>query len=236
MLAATTSTFAIEHPLEPTPYVGIDAQMRHMSFDRGFGRHIFKKHYPQGNVFVGLKFKDCVALELGYEFSKTQRHAKNYYTGDVVFGFAIPTPAPFVLSNTQGSHASSKISGWNLNLVGFYPILCGDNNLTLVGSIGAARLKARTREVFTTAIVVPAETITLSNTFNYKRHKTVLKIGGGLQHMMSDCLGVRALINWENTSKLHAKGKDAVTRRLATPRMAKLKNSFTYGLGAFMPF
>lgn len=246
LLASCGTTLAdVDLDLALTPYLGIDAQMRHMGFDKNFGGNVLKKRQPQGNVFLGLKYRECVAVEFGYEFTRTQRRARRYDVGNSVFGQTF-LPVPLGFSSTQESHVSSKLYGWNINLVGFFPILCGENNLQLVGSIGMARLKSKTRDAFISTVTEPdrfsdplifpnaTQTITDFDRFHYKRRKTVLRLGTGLQHMMSDCLGIRALINWEHTDKIKARGRN-VTTHMVSPRKTKLKNSVNYGIGIFIP-
>jgi hypothetical protein len=235
---------------ELAPYAGVDAQMRHMSFERHFGGNIFHKSYPQANVFLGLKFKECVGVEIGYEFSKTQRHARNYNVGDVVFGQTLTSKAsnPLLLSEHFAGHAAAKTYGWNFNLVGFKPVICGDNNLQLIGSIGFAHLRLKVHHLLiNTNVLLNAFALeegvrqplteVIFDTRNYKSRKNIFRMATGVQHMWGDCLGIRALITWEYTTKLKAKKNQHSTiadLRLLTK--AKLKNSFLYGIGVFIPF
>lgn len=235
---------------ELAPYAGVDAQMRHMSFERHFGGNIFHKSYPQANVFLGLKFKECVGVEIGYEFSKTQRHARNYNVGDVVFGQIITSGAsnPLLVSESFSGHASAKTYGWNFNLVGFYPVFCGDNNMQLIASIGFAHLRLTAHHVLLNRNVLLNEfaleeglripiTDVILEARNYKRRKNIFRMATGVQHMWGDCLGIRALITWEYTTKLKAHRNQFSPITGLTPfSRAKLKNSFLYGIGVFIPF
>lgn len=225
-------------------YAGIDAQLRHMPFQKHFGGNVLKHRYPQGNVFAGVKFNEYVGVEAGYEFSKKQRSTKTHPVGDVVFGQPI-TPAeisPFSITNTSKSRASSKIRGFNLNLVGYLPILCIEYNTQLIGSIGLAALKSRSRNTLTRTEVDQiffdpitgdpidgTETNITSTTTSFKKHKTVFKFSAGIQKMLTPCIGVRALVSRENSSKIKARGSRNTS-------IAKLKHSSIYGVGVFTAF
>lgn len=252
LCAIANTAWAIED-IELTPYAGIDAQMRHMGFDKNYGGNVLRKTYPQGNVFFGLKFKEYVGVEFGYEFSKTQRHARTYHAGDTIFGQRlVAASSPLLLSQDFSGHTASRTYGWNFNLVGFFPVLCGDNNLQLIGSLGFARLKLKVHHLITNTTVslnsfafqLPLDprirqplTQTISESTNYKHRKNIFRIATGVQHMWGDCLGIRALITWEHTAKLQVKkNQNAVTASGLILTQAKPQNSLLYGVGVFIPF
>ena len=247
-MLATAGTAAADMDLCLTPYVGVDAQIRHMPFQKDFGGNVLKKNYPQGNFFAGLKFNDYVGIEAGYEVSKKKSATKTHNNSDVIFGNRVIQEDPFTTVTSIKSDASSKIHGWNLNLVGFLPILCDDNSLQLIGSVGLAQLKLKSKNLVTfstssedldpssgNVIFTPNTTTTLSS---YQKRKVVLRIGTGVQHMITDCIGIRGLVTWENTSKLNAKPKSSngAPTILPASEKAKTKNSFQYGLGIFTVF
>lgn len=213
-----------------TPYVGVDAQMRHMGYQKQFGGNSLKKNYPQGNFFAGLKFNDCVGVELGYEISTKKSHSRTLPNTDVVFGRTINFAPPFTFTST--STASSKIHGWNLNLVGYLPVLCEDNSLSLIGSVGVAQLKVRAHTKIRTTVFEPGETPVFTDAnLHFHKSKAVLRLAGGAQYMMTECIGVRGLVTWENTSKFKMHRLRETARFVAKP-----KNTFIYGLGVFTQF
>ena len=242
IMLTVTGTATADNTLCFTPYIGVDAQMRHMGFQKDFGGNILKKKNPQGNFFAGLKFNQYVGVEVGYEFSKTQRIIKDSYPNDIIFGQSIPAFSPDVLSVENLHRTFSKINGWNANLVGFLPVLQEKNDVQLIGSIGVANLKLQTKNTLTTTEVEsfigdPNDTFTIISTKNifYKKRKAILRIASGIQYKINDCIGLRAMVSWENTSKLKAKAKDAITEK-ALLGMTAPKNSFQYGLGMFISF
>ena len=230
-----------------TPYVGADAQIRHMGFKKDFGGNALKKNYPQGNFFAGLKFNPYVGIEFGYEASKKKSRKVKHNNSDIVFGAPLEQVEPGDLSVDNTSHSSSKTDGWNANLVGFFPIICEDNSLQLIGSIGMAQLKIKSKNSLDKVLVTttfdpitdePTGTEALAEINNraFTKRKAVLRISSGIQNMITDCIGIRALVMWENTTKLKAHGKLISSGEETTQRITKPKNSFNYGLGIFTYF
>lgn len=251
MLAASSSAFAMSSFTDwcLTPYAGVDAQIRHMALKDNFGGKQTVKNYPQGNFFAGLKVNDYLGIEVGYE--TTQRKSRNTTNGDLVSVFNVPNQshivfAPLLIDGvfpvTTTDSVSSRIQGFNASLMGYFPI-CDEYCLQLIGGVGVARLRANikhTVKTSTAVIVSPllpdpiTETTEQNSVTTFKKTKTVVRVMGGLQHMISDCAGVRGTVTWENTSRLSINGVE--TPPSATTPMAKLKDSVIYGVGVFMQF
>lgn len=230
----------------PSFYAGADAQARYMPFQKDFGGNILNKNYPQGNFFAGFKLNNCIGIEAGYEVSKKKSGTRIHAPTDLVFGTTVePLDPPAIVGIRDISRASSKIYGWNLNLVGFLPVWCEEYNVSLIGSVGLAYLKMkvsnRRSNTITTTVFDPVdqriglEDIQDFTHRKYNKSKTVLRLSGGIQHMLSECFGLRLMVNWENTSKLRARGRDVETNLLGQS-IARAKNSFNYGLGIFTAF
>jgi len=234
-----------------TPYVGIDAQLRHITFKKDFGGNILESHYPQANAFAGIMFNQHIGAEIGYEFSKKQLSSRNNLSNETVFGKANPiVTSPFVINTIDLNRASSKISGWNLNLVGSIPVTEGKNNIKFIGSIGLANLKLHVRNVFTRSEVEfndpfiqdPNDTFIVSNSLytSMKKRKVVIRLTGGIHQTLTDCLSLRALVSWENTERLQAKTVDTISRRFPkhsrAVRTCTPRNSIQFGIGLFYTF
>src|SRR5262245_49700944 len=73
LLATSTSVCALGpfdlDCFQPRPYLGGEAQIRFMNFDRDHGGNVVHRRYPQANLFAGVKLFDYVGLEAGYEAS-----------------------------------------------------------------------------------------------------------------------------------------------------------------------
>src|SRR5580698_10052188 len=115
------------------PYIGMDAQLRHIDFKQSFEGISVKRNYPQANVFAGLMYNDFIGIEAGYTFSKKQ------YTTSKSNPIFIPHIYPRI--NTvkyDMNHATPKINALNLNLIGSFPLR---NDMKIIGSIGLTHLK-----------------------------------------------------------------------------------------------
>lgn len=221
-----------------TPYLGVDAQIRHMSFFKRFGGNLLKENYPQGNFFAGLKFCDYVGIEVGYTMSQKKSRYKTLRSGETIFGTILPIP-PASLVSREDSSAYSKIQGWNLNLMGFLPIICEDNSLSLVGGIGVSQLKLKIHHRLkffaqgsdNLSPIIEAQNLAFEPLKKHK-YKGILRLTGGIQQLITDCFGVRGLVTWENTTQL----KSRVRRSNGVLFHSKPKNAITYGIGIFTQF
>jgi hypothetical protein len=233
------------------PYIGMDAQVRHIKFKHNFGQNILKYRYPQGNFFGGFMLNSHLGIEGGYQFSKKQYTSRIDKPNDIILGFPLTDFAysPYRTDDNR-SNAYSKINGWNLNLIGTLPIPHTESNFQLIGSIGAShlQLKAKNTLTHTRTIVFPMLDAPIVDTYvhpvHFKKRKTVLRLSGGFQYKTTDSIGFRVLLGWENTAKLEAKAQTRSVakytvysaRRLRALSRAKPKNSIHYGVGIFFVF
>jgi hypothetical protein len=184
------------------PYLGMDAQVRHINFKQDFYGITLKRHYPQCNVFVGYMLNDHFGLEAGYSLSKNQ------YTSKKSNPIFIPNKNPRLNSiKYDMSHATPKFSAWNMNLTGSLPL---NESMNLIGSVGVTCLKIQIKNIFSN-----------EQTIHYIKHKSVLRLSGGVQFKLLDYVGLRPTVIWENTSRIMLGN-------------AKPKNSIQYGLGIIL--
>ncbi len=217
VLLAASAVMAENH-WGVTPYVGADAEWRHMNFQNGFGNNLFNHNYPQGNVYVGVQFNEYLAVEGGYEATERKTRTNTLRTGDLTAGVLIG-PDTTVQYNSTG-----QVKGLHANLVGLLPI-CDLYRLKLIGLVGFARLKGN---FVRTATSLDGDAV--DSSVNFKARKSVLRLGAGLQHMINCNWGVRAMVKWEESKKLKMIGiENALTS-------IKAKNSFIYSVGAFYTF
>ena len=209
-----------------TPYAGIDAQVRHMNFKKGYGDNLFAHNTPQANLYAGLKFNEFVGIEIGVEGNSKKNKTKIVRAGDTFLG------QPILLGISQTTyHATDKTTSFHANLIGFYPITC-DNQV--YASVGAARIKSHFTTRAITVLDDQGQSVFDSplRTENFKKNKTVLRLGVGMQQMLTSNAGVRAGVTWENTSKL----RDIKASGRTTPERIKLEDNFSYNLGLFWKF
>lgn len=217
-----------------TPYVGLDAQLRHTGFKSGFGNNVFTTNYPQGNAYIGLKFNDFLGIEAGIFGGPKRTRSATLNAGDIALGIPLVGEAaettPIVYTST------TRISGSHINLVGFFPINC---DLQAYASVGAARLRARFTNTTLSLAGFSTEGTALAEPLKLARSKTVLRLGLGLQQMLTCNSGVRVGLAWENTRKLNnvtALASELITPNSTSIPTARLKNSLIYSLGVFWQF
>lgn len=221
----STSAAMAEHPFGITPYVGFDAELRHMDFQKGFGDNVIQHNYPQGNIYVGARINEYVAVEAGYEATERKTRTSTVRERETLLGFTLGAIDPITLN------ATSQVKGLHANLLGFLPI-CDAYRLQLIGLVGFARLKAKVTTNLlvsgTTALDQDATTIN-----NFRTKKSVLRLGAGLQHMINCNWGVRGMLKWEASKKLKMSASNIA---LATTFSIRPKNSVIYSIGAFYMF
>lgn len=218
LLIITSSSLSYASDVYLKPYLGIDAQFRFMSFREGFGAKNFRNRYPQANIFGGLKFCDYLGIEAGYFSSVDLTRNSTFGPNEVNLGVS-EFPASI------NSIGSSRIQGWHINLMGYVPI-SEEYCLTALGYIGASQSKVTLRYIVT-EIAGEQEDFTA----NFSQTKTIMRAGLGLQHMISNCIGVRGIVGWEDTSKFNA------IRSPVDPNLlVKLKSSVVLSFGIFAIF
>lgn len=230
MLAASTSSADsnfFDNSL--TPYIGADAQFRQMKFDPNRGANVFKKNFPQGNIFAGLKFSDYVGIEVGFEgTNKRSRNSRILPSQYSVGGEPVQPNDAAHPSRFQDNISTARIHGPHVNMVGTFALL-DDPRLALIGSIGVSRLKMSLRY---TAHIDDEGFLGISR--NFVQRKSILRLGAGIQHMITDCIGVRGVLSWENTGKFnHILPRETGVHPSV---FAAVKNSFSYGFGVFVNF
>jgi hypothetical protein len=206
-----------------TPYVGADVQSRHMNWGKGLGDNAFSHNSMQGNVYFGVKFSEYLAVEGGYESTAKKTRTVTVSPGDVLLG----NPLAGTLLNQF--NMTSRISGPHINLVGSTS-LSDTHRLKLLGLVGVASLKAnllgQRTAIMNNSVFIPV----LPNGKPFIKRKNLLRLGTALEHMLTDTWGVRVSVIWENTNKLK------ITASNGAIGFAQAKNSFVYGLGAFVSF
>jgi hypothetical protein len=199
-----------------TPYIGMDAKWYRMPFKKGFGDNLAESNYPQINGFVGVKLNEFFGVEAGYEVSANKTRDALVNDGDTYFSVVIPAGFDEFKTVTE-----TKISGFNVNFVGFMPI-SEEHALDLIGAVGLAHLKLRIIHS------VPAHDVRTE----FSKEKWVPKLSLGLQHMLAKQFGVRATVGWQKTSRLG----DVIPAVQPSAEIAKVKDSTSVGFGLFYNF
>jgi len=201
------------------PYVGVDAKWSKMGAQKGLGDTQVAKNYPQGDLFAGLKLNDWVGAEVGYE--STTKKNRTVVTGSGQGFFGTSVTAGFPVSSTT----KTRLAGFHANVVGFYPVL-EECRVSLFASIGLARLKFSSDLNFDDVAPIGME---------YRRfvkRKWVPRVTAGVEHMLVENFGIRAMVSWEKTSTF----RNIFSKTSSSPLYVAPKNTTSAGLGAFYSF
>lgn len=197
------------------PYLGIDVKQHNMQFKQNAGANLVQKNYPQGNLFAGIRFNECLAMEFGYE--GTAKKTKTAF---------VPLGASFFgdVGLEDSSTTKTRIAGPHIDVLGFYPIFEERYCLDLFGSFGLANLKFKSR-----LDVMTAGDPEVSS-YSFLKRKLIPRVTLGVQHMINNNLGVRAMATWERTSSF----KNIYADR--GPLYMRPKDSRSLGVGVFYSF
>ncbi len=217
---------AIAENIQVTPYAGFDIQWRQMGFKAGYGDNQVKRHYPQANFYVGSTFNEYIGFELGYEKSVKKSRTVLITRGDKDFGHLFSDPA-----FTYTTKVDTTIQGFHANAVGSYP-LSKEYRLHCIASVGLAQLKLKVmRNVPTSAGGPNPDAASVRREF--VKTKYVPRLSAGLQYVINEHFGIRAMLTWEKTSKF--KNLKPVNNG-TSPLRASVKDSTNLGLGIFYQF
>ncbi|MBP6104813.1 MAG: outer membrane beta-barrel protein [Gammaproteobacteria bacterium] len=197
------------------PYSGVDVQSRNMHFRPGYSDTIVKNNYLQGNAYVGFRLHEWVGLEIGYQrayqdSAKIISDGERYFDDEEI--------------GSDRTRVKIKIAGPHMNLVGLLPIPEAPCNLTLIASLGLARLKLNIDSQF---FVTPSEISPSS----FTKRAWIPQVNLGVQHMINATFGIRGMLGWEKTSKF-----SNVPEAKRDHLKANLKNSTISSLGVFYKF
>lgn len=210
------------------PNIGIDIGLQNQSFSTGFGQEQFRETYPLSNIYIGAKFHPFFGMEIGYEHMYRQEKQQYFNSGVPVLGFVAAVP------NETLYFSDVTSSGWNFNLLGFWPI-CPCTGTSLTGSIGIAWREMHYSTVGVTDLNAAAPLATWDSD-----DRAMLRLGFGVNQMITKHFGSRLQILWEDTSKLDATFAVPVGQGGANPPLflsddytAKPKDSWSVLVGFF---
>ncbi len=205
---------------DAAPYVGFNAQVRQASFKDGYGKGAFAKKMPQGEVYAGFKVNPYLGFELAYLRSEERHRSPT----SVYPNFVLGSPVSNMPGGYEEAKTSSKIDGGSVNVVGFLPI---NEDFQLLGSLGLARLRVKLKyapTVYTGVVYTAAEV--LENTRDFVKSKYIPQAKVGMQYMLTQAIGLKAMLAWEGTSRFNL-----LTNKQATEARVSLKDSYNVGLG-----
>lgn len=207
------------------PYIGVNAGMRYMNWPRNFGGNVFKREYPEGDLYLGTNFNQYFGFQFGYK-TTTTRYQFSSLSNDIDLG--LPTePGP------QIDLTRAQFKGWHGEFIGYVPVLFPDC-LYLYGTLGLTRFelfqKDNILEVGTNPPGTPIRLAAAGRTF--KRNRTVFSMSLGIETFIDEKFGFRVFAAWDNLARF----KSIPAQEFTSPAVLQLKNSYTYGIGLVMRF
>lgn len=201
------------------PYIGFDYYHAWMKGKSSWNL-VFPKTYPGASVYVGSRFHDFCGIELGYDASTRQKRDWTLASGSTFFSSRL----------TQSISGTTKVrrNGGHVDLVGFLPVV---GSLELLGSVGAGWIQTKIETAFTTG---GSSTVGSALASVAGKGRMVFRVGLGASYMVTDMVGIRALVRWEGTSSLQVKG-NANFANLGYDAKA-FKGTTAMSAGAFVKF
>ncbi|HQZ50076.1 MAG TPA: hypothetical protein PLF17_06115 [Chitinophagaceae bacterium] len=205
-----------------SPYAGVDGQINRMRFKDGYGRNLFPKHFPQVNLYVGLKHNDSAAIEAGY-ISEAVRNK----TVTLVAGQSLRPSIPEILSPAIFK-SYIKVRGFHLGFVNTFREPNWDSFRVLFGA-GAGFLRAEASREGLAFGKPPIK----GTTRRFKKEKVVLRLMIASEYKFKNKLGIRGSLFFLQTSKMVM-----VAEPTASPTTPVIRpmDSLVYSLGVFYEF
>lgn len=203
-----------------SPYVGINGGIRHMSWPNNFGGNLYKREYPEADFYLGAKFNDYWGLQAGYKTTTKRAITPSVGVGDTALGNPV--------LNQQNHITHAQFKGWHGELVGYLPS-CLLDCVYLFGTIGFTNYRLYQTDDIRENNFVPFRAGVFGVTF--KKTKTILSLGTGLEFKLDNRLSLRANFGWDNTARF--KSLTATDSSLFTSHL-QLKNSYSYGVGIIL--
>lgn len=175
------------------PGIGIDVGALNQPFETSFGEEHFRRHYPYSDVYINVRVGDYWGVEAGYQNQYRQQRHQFYDVLAPALGFVNPVDLEqkLFISDVSGH-------GWNLNLLGFYP-LCRKLNTEVMGLIGFSRFNM----TYYTTLIENGNAATPIATWE-SGHDTLFRIGLGLNQAITQHFGLRLLGIWQRSKQLDA--------------------------------
>lgn len=191
------------------PYIGLDYYQAWMKGSKGTDskRNSFDyskevpKSYPGATVYVGAKFMEYFGAEFGADFSGRKKKTVTDSDGDKI-------------------KTEVKRNGMHIDFVGSLPV---NECFEVLGFVGAGWLKPKLTQTATDSATGQA------TVWNCKtKTTTIARLGVGASYMVTDMIGLRAKLGWENTKRIKLKHNESSTT------FKPFKDTTTLSLGAFV--
>ena len=199
-------------------YIGVEAKLRHVPFEKNFGHNIFRENFPEGNVFFGLKFNDHLGLEIGYSQTTSRKMNTSIIGPETILGLSLPAGRAEIFTTTAQMNALS------ISLMGFIPL---NDNFEVLCGMGMNRTHVKlSYQPTANANGQLSPNVAQARLRDFSKNKYIMQAKVGLQYWLTQNISLRTLVGWENTAKFKC-----LSSKQPSALRASLKDSFTVSLG-----
>lgn len=191
-------------------------------------RNLVSNSYSGGNIFLGGRWCNF-ATEIGYDFTGTKKKHLGANSHNIA-----GLNANFDHALVLGDRFESKVrlSGWHVDFNGYMPLCdCWE----LIGSVGYGWMKAKTSitSVYTGRNI---GSLTRRGLHAHSSYKGMFRLGVGAQYMVTECVGLRGMLRWKNTEKLHVSVRNNDPLASRSVSMKPFKDTISLSAGVFVKF
>lgn len=235
LLAASTA-FSYEWE-DITPILGVEGDWTWVRLKEDSGS-LFPKNYWGVSPYIGIRWCDF-GIEGGYDWYFRKHQSHSFSAGSRVLGVTVPA------GDSWRSRGRIRLDGWHMDFLGYLNLSslsclnldCFDFSecVDLIASAGFAWRKPHAHVDFTDHL---GRTEGVS--YSSGHGKVVLRLGAGAQYMITEMVGIRALVRWENDNSYKMLSTDfsgtipAFTANFSD--ILRLRDTVTGALGAFVKF
>lgn len=201
------------------PFVGLDYYQVWMK-PKNSWVSIFPKTYPGATFYLGGRFCENLGFEVGYDTSTRKG-----------MSYVLPRGTRFFNGTTVSNlTAQTKLrrSGAHFDLIGYWPLV---ECFELFGTIGYGWVQGSITTTINNINVDPVASAIISTTL---KGRSVLRLGLGVNYMLTDMIGVRLKGGYETTSSIRAKGNNIFTTYGFSTK--PFKGTATLAAGGFIRF
>lgn len=227
------------------PYIGADAMTRVMRY-KNEPTHPFQEHLDTFQPFVGVKLHKYFGIEVGYQQSEkgTKERFFDQNQSPVFFG-----GGPLLLTGggtqyTLDLLTTNTVKGWNIGVLGFYPICQNKTDLFL--KLGYSNLSHNTELRLNNVQDVLGAVGVSGNDYHHLQDDIgVFSATLGLKQNFSSNFGGRLFINFDRSSRLKQHSESLLLKeiddatgpnRVGSHIAIEPHNSWALGVGFFYLF
>lgn len=201
------------------PYIGADAMTRVMRY-KNEPTHPFQEHLDTFQPFVGVKLHKYFGIEAGYQQSE-KGTKERFFDGNQKPAFFGGVPMnlldPGVYEISLDLNTTVAIKGWNVGIVGFYPI--NKDKTELFAKIGYSNSDLDTEYRFNAPVIDPGISVLpvrIGSAFGHLHDNAgMLHLSLGVKHAFSNNFAGRLFIDFERTARLRMNSRTLLFDQLS---------------------